>query len=110
MRVELDHRWGWYAHGEWRLPSRVTFDALYYDNNGDKTAVRNVQWSWDTRFWNLGMTLDVDDHTRVLAQVLSGGTLIPLVFAGVFLLFPERRQYLRAVQEALASPARARRR
>jgi hypothetical protein len=35
--------------------SVLAFDLFGYDNGGDRTSVdANREWSWETRFWNLG--------------------------------------------------------
>lgn len=73
--VEVDHRVGWYARAEWRPTGDLTLDALHYDNRGDREGVNNqLQWAWDTRFTNLGLTWRARPGTRVLAQVLWGHT------------------------------------
>ncbi len=71
---ELDERAGYYARLDWRLPSRLTMNFTYYDNGGDMVAVDRLQWSWLTRFWNVGARLDLDDRTRIIGQVLYGST------------------------------------
>jgi hypothetical protein len=75
--IEMDGRVGYYARLDWRPPGRAGFSAFYYDNNGDKVSLNHqLQWSWETRFWNFGATWDVDDDTRVLSQVLTGEALM----------------------------------
>jgi hypothetical protein len=71
---EIDGRVGWYGRLEWRPPAPVTLDALYYDNRGDRTSVDQHQWSWETRFLDLGLTADLDTRTHLKAQGLSGRT------------------------------------
>jgi hypothetical protein len=84
---ELDHRAGYYGRIEWRPPAPVTFNALYYDNAGNRIAVKNLQWAWETHFLNVGMTWEPNERTRVLAQALSGRTLMgyrtPQIWADV---------------------------
>jgi hypothetical protein len=76
-RLELDNRVGYYGRIEWRPPAPVTIEAFYYDNVGDRTAVDSeLQWAWETRFFNLGVRWDVDERTTVLAQALNGETLM----------------------------------
>lgn len=80
---ELDRRAGYYARLEWRPPATVSFNALYYDNGGDRTAVDSEgQWSWDTRFTNLGFRWEPSGDTRVLIQAMSGRTLMGYVMPG----------------------------
>jgi hypothetical protein len=84
---ELDHRAGYYARVEWRPPAPVSFNATWYDNKGDLISVKDLQWAWETQFLNLGMTWQVNDRTRVLAQAMSGRTLMgyatPQIWADV---------------------------
>jgi hypothetical protein len=73
---ELDGRAGAYARLEWRASSRLALDAFAYDNNGDRTSVDDREWSWETRFVNLGLRFDPDDATHVRAQAMQGETLM----------------------------------
>jgi hypothetical protein len=75
--LELDDRAGYYARIAWRPPAPVSFSALYYDNAGNRTAVdKNDQWAWETRFLNLGMTWEPSETTKVIAQAMSGETIM----------------------------------
>jgi hypothetical protein len=74
--ADLDGRVGYYGRLDWTPPGRLTLDAVYYDNRGDKTGVSAHQWAWATRFWNFGASYDVDENTRILSQVMTGQTLV----------------------------------
>ena len=84
---ELDRRAGYYGRLEWRPPAPVSFNATYYDNVGDRTSVSDHQWAWETHFLNVGMVWRPDERTRVLAQAMSGRTLMgfrtPQIWADV---------------------------
>jgi hypothetical protein len=74
--AEIDGRIGYYGRVEWRPSSVLAFDLFGYENEGDRTSVdANREWSWETRFWNLGMRLDLD-AVAVKAQVMTGETLM----------------------------------
>jgi hypothetical protein len=73
--LELDNRLGAYARIDWRTGGKANFNVFYYDNAGNRTAVTNGQWSWDTRFVNVGASYDLDQRTRLLAQYMNGETL-----------------------------------
>ncbi|HWU80100.1 MAG TPA: hypothetical protein VN158_08540 [Caulobacter sp.] len=74
--AEIDGRIGYYGRIEWRPASVLAFDLFGYENEGDRTSVdANREWSWETRFWNLGMRLDLD-AVAVKAQVMTGETLM----------------------------------
>jgi hypothetical protein len=72
---ELDGRIGYYGRLDWRTDGPAALNLFYYDNVGSKTAVTNGQWAWETRFWNLGASYDLDSRTRFLAQAMTGRTL-----------------------------------
>ena len=80
---ELDHRAGAYGRVEWRMPSGVSLNALYYDNGGNLVAVdKDVQWAWRTRFLNLGLRWEPDDRTKILAQAMTGETKFGFPYQG----------------------------
>jgi hypothetical protein len=80
--LELDHRAGFYGRLEWRPPAPVVLNATYYDNAGDRIAVQDKQWAWETRFLNVGAKIQVDERTKILAQAMSGETLMGYRVAG----------------------------
>lgn len=74
--AEIDGNIGYYGRIEWRPSSRLAFDLFGYDNAGDRISVdSNREWSWETRFWNLGVRLDLD-AVSVKAQAMTGETLM----------------------------------
>jgi hypothetical protein len=72
---EIDGATGYYARLEWRPVSKLTLDLFGYDNKGDRISVEDREWSWETRFFNLGARLDLGD-TQTKAQVMHGETLM----------------------------------
>lgn len=78
---EIDKRVGFYARGDWRPVGNVQLNAFYYDNFGDKISLvgrvpAELQWSWDTRFWNLGASVKLSEGWRLKSQVMKGVTLM----------------------------------
>lgn len=74
--AEIDGRIGYYGRIEWRPSSALALDLFRYDNEGDRTSVdAHREWSWETRFWNLGVRLDLE-AVAVKAQVMAGETLM----------------------------------
>jgi hypothetical protein len=71
---ELDHRVGWYGRLEWRPPAPMVLAAFHYDNRGNRIAVRELQWSWETRFDVASLDWRPTATTRVRAQALAGRT------------------------------------
>jgi hypothetical protein len=80
--LELDRRAGYYGRLEWRPPAPVRVSLFYYDNLGDKIAVKSQQWAWRTKFANLGVEWTPDDRTRVAAQAMSGETWMGYTMPG----------------------------
>lgn len=75
--VEIDRRPGFYGRLDWHPPQPVGVALFYYDNEGDPEAVtKALQWGWRTRFWNLGVNADVAPGTRILAQAMTGSTIM----------------------------------
>jgi hypothetical protein len=71
---ELDDRVGYYVRARWRPFGSLSVDALHYDNAGDRDSHQAGQWSWETRFTNVGVRAGFGD-TRLLAQVMTGQTI-----------------------------------
>ena len=72
---EIDGRPGFYGRLEWRAPEGVTANVFYYDNAGDRTSLKDGQWTWDTWFWNAGLRYAPDADTELLAQAMTGRTV-----------------------------------
>lgn len=73
--LELDDRVGYYVRADWRPPAPVAFNLEIYDNEGDKISDNaDLEWSWRTRFTNVGMVWRPADDLEVLAQAMSGRT------------------------------------
>ena len=82
--VEIDHNPGFYLRADWHPPQPVGVAVFYYDNEGDPEAFTKAgQWGWRTRFWNVGLNADVAPGTKVLAQGMTGSTIMG---------FPEKGQ------------------
>jgi hypothetical protein len=75
--IEIDKRPGFYGRVEWRPPAPVSAAIFYYDNRGDPEAFKpSGQWGWRTRFWNAGISADLTPKTRLLAQGMTGSTIM----------------------------------
>ena len=78
--LEIDDRPGFYGRVEWRPSSRIVLNAFYYDNRGDPEAfTQSLQWGWRTRFWNFGAVADFGPSTRLIAQGMTGTTLMGFI-------------------------------
>jgi hypothetical protein len=82
--IELDNRPGFYGRLDWRPPWPMGVAIFYYDNRGNPEAFRLTgQWGWRTRFWNIGFNGDLGPNTRVLAQAMTGSTIMGFEQNGV---------------------------
>lgn len=78
--LEIDDRPGFYGRVEWRPSPSVVLNVFYYDNRGVPEAfTRSLQWGWRTRFWNVGAVVDLGPSTRLLAQAMTGTTLMGFI-------------------------------
>lgn len=78
--LEIDDRVGFYGRFEVRPVSSVVVNLFYYDNRGDPEAfTHSLQWGWRTRFWNVGLVADLGPDTRLLAQGMTGTTVMGFV-------------------------------
>src|SRR5687768_1031066 len=81
--LEIDDRPGFYGRVEWRPSSSIVLNAFYYDNRGVPEAFpARLQWGWRTRFWNVGAVVDLGPSTRLLAQGMTGTTLMGFIPKG----------------------------
>jgi hypothetical protein len=82
--IEIDDRPGFYGRLDFRAAAPWGAALFYYDNRGDPEAFTEVgQWGWRTRFWNLGFNADLDSKTRLLAQGMTGSTIMGFPTGGV---------------------------
>jgi len=76
--IDLDKQPGYYLRLDWRPPAPFDLNVFYYDNRGDPKAFfpDTLQWGWRTRFWNVGLSADLGPNTKLLAQGMSGSTVM----------------------------------
>jgi hypothetical protein len=75
--IELDDRPGFYGRLDFRAAAPWGAAVFYYDNRGDPEAFNPAgQWGWRTRFWNAAFDADLDSKTRLLAQAMTGSTIM----------------------------------
>jgi hypothetical protein len=83
--LDADHQPGYYLRLDWRPPWPFGIAVFYYDNRGDPTKfiVDTLQWGWRTRFVNIGLNADLGPNTKLLAQGMSGSTIMGFKENGV---------------------------
>jgi hypothetical protein len=76
--IDLDKQPGYYLRLDWRPPWPFGVALFYYDNRGDPEAffAKTLQWGWRTRFYNLSINADLGPTTKLLAQGMSGSTIM----------------------------------
>ena len=74
--LEIDDDIGYHLRGEWSLHNKIELSAGYYNNKATPYDVTNGQYGWRTRFYHLGMSWNASRNVSVIAQYLSGDTLM----------------------------------
>ncbi len=75
--IDVDKHVGFYGRLDWRPPWPFGVAVFYYDNRGNPQAFFPTgQWGWRTRFWNVGINADLGPNTKLLAQGMSGSTIM----------------------------------
>lgn len=98
---EVSGQPGIYGRIGWEPEWPFELELFGYDNRGTATGLRDGQYSWATRFVDLGATVYLDDETELLLQGLegesamgkpvSGGRLYDFDFRSAYLLVSHRR-------------------
>jgi len=74
--LEIDHDIGYHIRGEWSLHGKGELSAGYYNNRATPYKVENGQYGWRTRFYHLGVSWTFSKNLSLIAQYLSGDTLM----------------------------------
>jgi hypothetical protein len=82
--VEVDDRPGFYSGFSFETPELGKFRALYYDNRGNPSVVKNGQYAWHTRFGSLGLKTELPWETELIAQAMLGRTQMGAPLGGLF--------------------------
>lgn len=74
--VELDNQVGYHMRAEWSLHNKGAISAGYYDNRATPNKEVDGQYGWGTRFYHLGVKWHLAKNISLMAQYLSGETLM----------------------------------
>lgn len=74
--LEVDDDVGYHVRGEWLLRGKGALSLGYYDNHATPYKVINGQYGWHTRFYHFGTRWRLSKNIAVVAQYLSGDTLM----------------------------------
>jgi hypothetical protein len=72
--VEVDNRPGYYVGLSLEHLEFAKFRAMYYDNRGDPSVVKNGQYAWHTRFGSAGLKLFLPWEMELISQAMFGST------------------------------------
>ncbi len=76
--LEIDERAGYYTGANWRYDERYSVHVLYFDNHADPESRESGEASWLTKFTSIGTQLELDHDITLLAQYMTGDTLIDI--------------------------------
>ncbi len=79
---EIDNRPGFYSTLVWELFDLLRLNVIYYNNRGDRTAIENGQYAWETQFTNLGLRFDLFPGFKILSQYMTGSSLMGVSYYG----------------------------
>jgi hypothetical protein len=74
--LELDDRVGVHFLTQWRWQSKGSMQLGYYDNSADTRVVKQGQYAWRTRFAHVGIKWRLPYGVDMLAQIMSGDSLM----------------------------------
>lgn len=79
---EIDDKAGYYINAEWRYGKRLLVRAMLYNNEADPTAIVSGQYGWYTEFSHLGVQTTLPGDVGLIAQWMSGSTVMGPVING----------------------------
>ena len=74
--TEIDGRLGYYAGASVASPSLGKLALVRYDNRADDHPFQDGQWSWNTSFWNLGLSSRLPGDVDLIVQGMAGRTTL----------------------------------
>ncbi|WP_247663143.1 hypothetical protein [Shewanella sp. MMG014] len=74
--IELDDRFGYHVHGQWRFKGNGEVSLGYYDNNANTLVFKNGQYAWLTKFTHAGVKWRLPYQIELISQVMYGSTLM----------------------------------
>lgn len=72
--AEIDNRVGFYGAIDWTYARNWKAGVFYYDNRARPEVIKQLQYGWDTRFWNAYVEGDAFADIHIIAQYMSGNT------------------------------------
>lgn len=92
---EIDNRVGYYVNTGWRYGQQFLLRAMHYDNRAEPTSIDRGQYGWQTVFEHVGVEMALPGEFGLLAQWLSGSTVMGSIVDGAHMVDVEfDSQYL----------------
>lgn len=90
---EIDGEIGYYVNAEWRFGKKLLVRAMHYDNRAVPTAIENGQYGWTTKFDHIGLQTTLPGGVGVIAQWMTGSTVMGPVMNGAHVVDVEYDSY-----------------
>lgn len=90
---EVDDKAGYYVNAEWRYGRQFLVRAMLYNNEADPTSIVGGQYGWYTEFSNFGVQATLPGDVGLIAQWMSGSTVMGPVINGAHVVDVEYDSY-----------------
>ena len=99
--MEIDDTAGFYVNGEWQMGNRFLVRAGIYDNMADPMGLEDRQYAWYTEFSHLGLQAALPGDVGLIAQWMSGETVMGPEINGANVVDVEFASYFVLLTKAL---------
>ena len=90
---EIDNRAGYSINAEWRFSKRMLVRAMHFDNRADPVSIVSGQYGWTTEFDHVGLQTSLPGKVGLVAQWMSGSTVMGPVMNGAHVVDVEYDSY-----------------
>jgi len=97
---EIDDRASYYVNAEWRYGKRLLVRAMHYDNRADPESIISGQYGWTTKFDHVGLQMTLPGDIGLIAQWMSGSTVMGPVMNGAHVVDVEYDSYFMLLTRA----------
>jgi hypothetical protein len=90
---EIDDEAGYYVNAEWRYSNHLLVRVMLYNNEADPASIVSGQYGWYTEFDHLGVQTTLPGDVGLVAQWMSGSTVMGPVVNGANVVDVEYESY-----------------
>lgn len=90
---EIDDEAGYYVNAEWRYSKHLLVRAMFYNNEADPASIVSGQYGWYTEFGHLGVQATLPGDVGLVAQWMSGATVMGPVINDAHVVDVEYESY-----------------